>query len=912
MKKYNVTGMSCAACQARVEKAVNSLEGVTSCNVSLLTNTLAVEGEVKDDQIIDAVVRAGYGVSVQGNVNMAKGNATDVSAELERLADHDTPLLFRRLIVSLFFLLVLMYFSMGHSMLGLPIPAVMHGNPVMLALVQMLLCIIVMVINQKFFVSGFRSLMQGAPNMDTLVAMGSGVSFLYSAGVLFLMTDAMGKGDLTMAHSYGHELYFESAAMILTLITTGKMLEARAKGKTTDALKGLLRLTPKTANVIRDGEEVTISAQEVRIGDVFVVRPGEGIPVDGEVISGESSVDESALTGESIPVDKGIGDSVSAATINKAGFMQCRALRVGQDTTLAQIIQMVSDAAATKAPIAKLADRVSGIFVPVVLLIAVCTFAIWMLLGATSGFAVARAISVLVISCPCALGLATPVAIMVGSGVGAKNGILFKTATALEETGKAKCIVLDKTGTITNGTPIVTDVILYGQEHEPAMTKNETPVAAEAILYDQDRGWEVNTNATPVMTDGGSHDAAAEQKAYEFLRIAGNLEMRSEHPLSKAVTQFCGQNQIPLTDDVEDFLAVSGRGVKGWVKGQEIYGGNLKFIQENLTGEALPEEITERIDSLSNAGKTPLLFATKERLLGILAVADTLKEDSREAILQMKEMGLRVILLTGDNERTAAAIGAQAGVDQVIAGVFPDGKAKVIEELKAEGRVLMVGDGINDAPALVTADIGVAIGAGSDIAIDAADVVLSKSGMMDLVTAIRLSRATLRNVKENLFWAFLYNVLGIPLAAGVFYGFGLKLNPMIGAAAMSLSSFCVVSNALRLNLFRVKDRKIEKSEGREKTGDNGKNTEDNGNEENHNEIGEEKEKMVKTMKIEGMMCGHCEMAVKKALEAVPGVKEAKVSHEKKEAIVTLEGDVADAVLKEAVEAKDYQVLEILA
>ncbi|MBR6478642.1 MAG: heavy metal translocating P-type ATPase, partial [Lachnospiraceae bacterium] len=813
MKKYDITGMSCAACQARVEKAVSSLEGVTSCSVSLLTNSMAVEGEAGDDQIIDAVVRAGYGASVQGSENSVKEKGVDYSRELERLKDHETPVLVRRLIISLFFLLALMYLSMGHGMLGLPLPAVMHGNHVMNAILQMLLCIVIMIVNGRFFANGIKSLLHKSPNMDTLVAMGSGVSFLYSVVVLLLMTDAQMHGNAEKVASYGHELYFESAAMILTLITVGKMLEAKSKGRTTDALKGLMNLAPKTANVIRDGREVTVAARDVRIGDVFAIRPGESIPVDGEVLSGESSVDESALTGESIPVDKAKGDLVSAATINQSGYLQCRALRVGKDTTLSQIIQMVSDAAATKAPIAKIADRVSGVFVPVVLTISMITFVIWLILGETAGFAVARAISVLVISCPCALGLATPVAIMVGSGVGAKRGILFKTAVSLEETGKVRIVTLDKTGTITNGSPVVTDVI-PGEEIE-----NGSP-------------------STPLQVK-------------ELLGIAGALEKKSEHPLSKAVVLACEERSIDVDERVEEFVSVPGRGLQGILGNDQVFGGNVKFIQEIFEDQKALAIVRERVDALSEEGKTPLIFATKERLLGIIAVSDTLKPDSTQAIKMMKEMGLKVVLLTGDNEKTAAAIGAQAGVDRVVAGVFPEGKAKVIEELKMEGKVMMVGDGINDAPALVTADIGVAVRSGSDVAIDAGDVVLMKSSVMDIVTAIRLSRATLRNIKENLFWAFFYNVIGIPLAAGAFYFMGLKLSPMIGAAAMSLSSFCVVSNALRLNLFQP-DRREKK----------------------------EVINMVKEMKIEGMMCGHCEARVRKALEALPQVESAAVSNEK--------------------------------
>ena len=865
MKKYNVTGMSCAACQARVEKAVNSLEGVTSCNVSLLTNSMAVEGEVADEQVIAAVVNAGYGATAWGNENSAKQDGVDYSGELEKLKDHESPVLVRRLIISLFFLLVLMYFSMGHGMFGFPVPAAMHGNHVMIAMLQMLLCIVIMVVNGRFFTSGVKSLFHGSPNMDTLVALGSGVSFLYSTGILFLMTDAQMLGNTEKLAAYGHDLYFESAAMILTLITVGKTLEARSKGRTTDALKGLMKLAPKTATVVRNGNEEIIPAEQVQKGDIFLVKPGESIPVDGEVISGESSVDESALTGESIPVDKTLGDRVSAATINQSGFLKCRATRVGRDTTLAQIIQMVSDAAATKAPIAKIADRVAGVFVPTVLVIAMVTFFVWLALGAEIGFAVARGICVLVISCPCALGLATPVAIMVGSGVGAKHGILFKTAESLEKTGEISTVVLDKTGTITNGMPVVTDVICQN---------------------------------TPDKNDGLGIDVA------ELLRIAGALEKRSEHPLSKAVTRECEDRNVDLTEDVEDFLSVPGKGIQGRVQGMEVFGGNLKYVSEKYRDEMPLDEIMPSLDQLAKEGKTPLLFASKDRVLGIIAVADTIKPDGAEAIRQMKDMGLQVVMLTGDNEKTANAIGRQAGVQRVVAGVFPDGKAKVIEELKAEGKVLMVGDGINDAPALVTADVGMAIGAGSDIAIDAGDVVLMKSNLSDVVTAIRLSRSTLRNIKENLFWAFIYNVIGIPLAAGVFYRQGLELNPMIGAAAMSLSSFCVVSNALRLNLFRPW---MVANSGTNDYGIDSKT--ENMNEKKEN--GKEEKNMVKEMKIEGMMCGHCEMNVKKALEGIAGVKEAVVSHEKNNAIVTVGDEVTDEVLKEAVEAKDYKVIEIV-
>ncbi len=871
--------MSCAACQARVEKAVGALDGVSSCSVSLLTNSMAVEGDATDNQIIDAVVRAGYGASVKGNeTSEGKGRGSgDYSEELERLKDHETPVLAKRLVISLGFLLILMYFSMGHSMAGFPVPKFMHGNHVMLALVQMLLCIIVMVINQKFFISGFKSLFHLSPNMDTLVALGSGVSFLYSMGILFLMTDAQRLGDEDRLMTYGHELYFESAAMILTLITVGKMLEARSKGKTTDALKSLMRLSPKTANVLRGGKEVTVPISDVHTGDVFVVRPGESIPADGVVLEGTSAVDESALTGESIPVDKQPGDKVSAATMNNAGFMKCQALRVGEDTTLSQIIQMVSDAAATKAPIAKIADRVSGVFVPVVLCISLVTFLIWLLLGETAGFAVARAISVLVISCPCALGLATPVAIMVGNGVGARNGILFKTAVSLEETGKADVIVFDKTGTITNGQPVVTDVI--------PMEDGLAGFWAGAL---------------------GLGTALRELPAEKgLLLLAGMLEKKSEHPLSRAIVTACEEQELKTENgEVEEFEAIPGKGLQGRLGGQMLYGGNLRLISE-VCSEKL-QAVKDKVDALSDAGKTPLIFATKDQILGIIAVADTLKDDSVEAIDQLKNMGLHVIMLTGDNERTARAIGGQAGVDHVIAGVFPDGKAKAVEALKKNGKVIMVGDGINDAPALVTADMGIAIGAGTDVAIDAADVVLMKSSILDVPAAIRLSQATLRNVCENLFWAFFYNVIGIPLAAGAFYGFGLKLSPMIGAAAMSLSSFCVVSNALRLNLVKIRQKSGKVKKKRVELKDlpvmpDAKETE---------KTKTEGEEMVKTIKIEGMMCGHCEATVKKALEALDGVREAQVSHEKGTAVVTLDGQVSDETLKNTVEAKDYKVTGI--
>jgi len=887
MKKFDVTGMSCAACQARVEKAVNGLEGVTSCSVSLLTNSMAVEGDVADEQVIAAVEKAGYGAKAQGAARTGEKNdhqgaegVADMSesagyeADLARLADHETPVLARRLVFSLIFLLVLMYISMGHGMFGWPVPAILHENPVANALVQMGLSLIVMCINARFFKNGIKGLLHASPNMDTLVSMGSGVSFLYSVAVTVLMYDARSKGLDEMVMHYAHGLYYESAAMILTLITVGKLLEARSKGKTTDALKGLMRLSPKTARLVRDDQEITVPADQVQVGDIFLVKPGESIPVDGRVISGTSSVDESALTGESIPVDKAYNSEVSAACINQSGFLKCEATRVGRDTTLSQVIQMVSDAAATKAPIAKLADKVSGIFVPVVLGIALVTFVIWLILGQTGSFAIARAISVLVISCPCALGLATPVAIMVGSGVGARNGILFKSATSLEETGKVSTVVLDKTGTITNGKPVVTDVVVFGKALGAVSEAEDVQDAGSAAA--QPAGEARKTESTQ----------AAEVR---LLRIAGMLEKKSEHPLSKAIVAACEERGIDVGNGAEGFFAVPGKGICGLVDDKMTFGGNEAYVKANYEGDTSLHETLER---LSAQGKTPLIFATKDQIFGVIAVADTLKSDSTQAIAELKNLGLNVVLLTGDNERTAKALGAQAGVDKVIAGVLPDGKAKVIEELKADGKVLMVGDGINDAPALVTADIGVAIGAGSDIAIDAGEVVLMKSSIMDVVTAIRLSRKTLRNIKENLFWAFIYNVFGIPLAAGAFHAFGLTLNPMIGAAAMSLSSFCVVSNALRLNLFRAKHNIIT---DQAPAGP---------------EISKEEVTMEKTIKIEGMMCGHCEMHVKKALEALPGVSEALVSHEKGEAIVKLTADVSNDTLKEAVESQDYKVLGI--
>ena len=850
MEQYTVTGMSCAACSNRVEKAVSKVPGVTACSVSLLTNSMGVEGTAAAADIIKAVQDAGYGASVKGAGNEKNAKAQSLEAE-EALKDHETPVLKRRLIYSLGFLIVLMYFSMGHMMWGWPLPAFFNGNHVAMGLIQLILTAIVMVINQKFFISGFKSLWHKAPNMDTLVALGSMAAFVYSTYALFAMTDAQVKGNEEAVMSYMHEFYFESAAMILTLITVGKMLEARSKGKTTDALKSLMKLAPKTAVVVRNGEEVTVGIEEVQKGDVFVVRPGENIPVDGVVLEGSSAVNEAALTGESIPVDKTVGDSVSAATVNQSGFIRCEATRVGEDTTLSQIIQMVSDAAATKAPIAKVADKVSGVFVPTVITIAVITTFVWLLAGQSIGFALARGISVLVISCPCALGLATPVAIMVGNGMGAKHGIMFKTAVSLEEAGKMDIVALDKTGTITSGEPKVTDIIL-------AEAKSER----------------------------------------ELLELAYTLEKKSEHPLARAINERAQKDGI-TAGEVDDFAALPGNGLSGIYEGSELCGGNLNFIGSVA---AVSDEIRAKAETLAEAGKTPLYFSRDGKLLGIVAVADVIKEDSPRAVKELQNMGIRVVMLTGDNERTAKAIGAQAGVDEVIAGVLPEGKESVIRSLKEQGKVAMVGDGINDAPALTRADIGIAIGAGTDIAIDAADVVLMKSRLSDVPAAIRLSRATLKNIHENLFWAFFYNVIGIPLAAGIWYPlFGLKLNPMFGAAAMSLSSFCVVTNALRLNLFKMYDASKDKRKKQSRQHD-----------ENYVDHKEKKEKsaMTKTMKIEGMMCGHCEARVKKTLEGLEGVTEAVVSHEKGTAVVTLEKEVSDSVLKEAVEAQDYKVVSV--
>ena len=886
MKQYTVTGMSCAACSSRVEKAVSKVPGVTACSVSLLTNSMGVEGDVPPETVIHAVEDAGYGASLKGQGTAAQ--AQSASEAEDALKDRETPVLKHRLIASLGFLAVLMYMSMGHMMWGWPLPHFMDGNHVAMGLLQLLLAGIIMVINQKFFISGFKGLLHRAPNMDTLVALGSGASFIYSTYALFAMTDAQLKGNDTAVMSYMHEFYFESAAMILALITVGKMLEARSKGKTTDALKGLMKLAPKTAVIIRDGVETKVPIEEVKKGDVFVVRPGENIPVDGVVLEGASAVNEAALTGESIPVDKAQGDPVSAATVNQSGYLRCEATRVGEDTSLSQIIRMVSDAAATKAPIAKIADRVSGVFVPAVITIAVVTTIVWLLAGQTFGFALARGISVLVISCPCALGLATPVAIMVGNGMGAKNGILFKTAVSLEETGKMDIVALDKTGTITSGEPRVTDVIPSGGVTEK-----------------------------------------------ELVSLALSLEKKSEHPLAKAVLLYAKEQQVDAPE-AADFQALPGNGLSGTLDGASLAGGSFSYISGHTTVSAQEQASFER---LAAEGKTPLCFMKNGRLAGMIAVADVIKEDSPQAVKELQNMGIRVVMLTGDNERTARAIGAQAGVDEVIAGVLPDGKESVIRSLKEQGRVAMVGDGINDAPALTRADIGIAIGAGTDIAIDAADVVLMKSRLSDVPAAIRLSRATLRNIHENLFWAFFYNVVGIPLAAGLWYPiFGWKLNPMFGAAAMSLSSFCVVTNALRLNLFKMHDaskdhpmrKRAEKAAN--KGGDKAENagavrteaedTRSIGQTANENEtVSKELQKsenqknhinmegitMTKTMNIEGMMCGHCEARVKKALEALAGVESAEVSHEKGTAIVSMSADVADDTLKEAVEAQDYKV-----
>ena len=857
MKQYIVTGMSCAACSSRVEKAVSKVEGVENCSVSLLTNSMGVEGTASDEAVIKAVEDAGYGASLKTSHTASDKNGTSqksgsqgmYASQDDMLKDRVTPVLKKRLITSVGFLIVLMYISMGHMMWGWPLPSILEGNHVAMGLIQMLLTIIIMVINQKFFISGFRGLLHKAPNMDTLVALGSGAAFVYSTYALFAMTDAQVRMDMDGVMHYMHEFYFESAAMILTLITVGKMLEAHSKGKTTDAIKSLMKLAPKTANIIRDGSELNVPVENVKKGDIFIVRPGENIPVDGIVVEGSSAVNEAALTGESIPVDKSAGDNVSAATLNQSGFLKCEASRVGEDTTLSQIIQMVSDAAATKAPIAKIADRASGVFVPAVITIALITIAVWLIAGQSVGFALARGISVLVISCPCALGLATPVAIMVGNGMGAKNGMMFKTASSLEETGKIDIVALDKTGTITSGEPKVTDII---------------------------------------CADGfGKND---------LLENAYSIEMLSEHPLAKAVTGYVKDNKRDIFNkkyNITEFQALAGNGLSGINGEDKITGGSLKFMSNTVN---VPKEMDKKAQELAEQGKTPLLFAKNDKLLGIIAVADVIKEESGQAVKELHDMGVRVVMLTGDNERTAKAIGRQAGVDEVIAGVLPDGKEAVIRKLKESGKVAMVGDGINDAPALTRADIGIAIGAGTDIAIDAADIVLMKSRLTDVSAAIRLSRATLRNIHENLFWAFFYNIIGIPLAAGVWIQlFGWTLNPMFGAAAMSLSSFCVVTNALRLNLFKVYDASHDRK--RVKKHDNNKNSKGEKN-------------MEKTLNIEGMMCGHCEARVKKALEALAQVDEAVVSHESGTAVVKLNVDVDNAVLKETVEAQDYKVTGI--
>ncbi len=860
MEQYIVTGMSCAACSARVEKAVSNVEGVTSCSVSLLTNSMGVEGDVSPAEVIAAVEAAGYGAASKAAEGGHKNEVAKMPGE-ELLEDKETPILKRRLMMSLCFLLPLMYVSMGHMMWNWPVPGVFAGNHVAMGLFQLLFTTAVMIVNQKFFISGFKSLWHRAPNMDTLVALGAGASYVYSTYALFAMTDAQMRMDMDAVMAYMHEFYFESAAMILTLITVGKMLEAHSKGKTTDALKSLMKLAPKTAVVVRDGMEQEVPVNQVRSGDIFVVRPGENIPVDGVVREGSSAVNESALTGESIPVDKEAGSQVSAATVNQSGYLRCEATRVGEDTTLSQIIQMVSDAAATKAPIAKIADKVSGVFVPTVISIAAVTIVIWLLAGSSLGFALARGISVLVISCPCALGLATPVAIMVGNGMGAKNGIMFKTAVSLEETGKTQIVALDKTGTITRGEPKVTDIMPEGSVSEE-----------------------------------------------ELLKMAYALERKSEHPLARAVTDLAQERGIG-GNEVSDFQAVPGNGLCGRLGEEYLTGGNLDYIKKNAS---VSIETEQKAVQLAEEGKTPLFFAKDGRLVGVIAVADVIKEDSPDAVKELQNMGIRVVMLTGDNERTARAIGCQAGVDEVIAGVLPDGKESVIRNLKSIGRTAMVGDGINDAPALTRADIGIAIGAGTDIAIDAADVVLMKSRLSDVPAAIRLSRATLRNIHENLFWAFFYNVIGIPLAAGVWYPlFGWKLNPMFGAAAMSLSSFCVVTNALRLNWFKMHDASKDKRLKRQIVISNKE--KDMGREGLPDSASQEKKEesaMTKTMKIEGMMCGHCEARVKKCLEALPQVDEAAVSHEAGTAVLTLNAEVADDVLKKTVEDQDYQVLGI--
>lgn len=910
MEQYHITGMSCAACSARVEKAVSRVLGVESCAVSLLTNSMGVEGKASSADIIKAVKDAGYGASLKEKGKLQTEKKTKGSEDEAVFADQETPVLKKRLLTSLIFLLILMYFSMGHMMWGWPLPSFFDGNHVAMGLVQLLLAAVIMVINQKFFISGFKSLLHGAPNMDTLVALGSGVSFLYSTYALFAMTDAQVKGDSELVMSYMHEFYFESAAMILTLITVGKMLEARSKGKTTDALKSLIKLSPKTAVIIEEGQERSVPVEQVQKGNLFVVRPGESIPVDGIVLEGSSAVNEAALTGESIPVDKQKGSSVSAATLNQSGFLKCEAKKVGEDTTLSQIIKMVSDAAATKAPIAKIADRVSGVFVPVVISIALLTVIVWLLLGESAGFALARGISVLVISCPCALGLATPVAIMVGNGVGAKNGILFKTAVSLEEAGKVKIIALDKTGTITSGEPEVTDVL-------PA----EGFTKKELIDY------------AALLEEKSEHPLA--KAVLKYVKTLDSERQRDSYSLKEKNNRGEGA-RMEESAELTDFVILPGNGLKGSFCGETLTGGNYELIY----GQApVPDNMKEAARKLSEEGKTPLYFAKGNRFLGIVAVADVIKKDSPEAIRELKNMGIRVVMLTGDNGRTAKAIGDQAGVDEVIAGVLPDGKEAVIRKLKEQGKTAMVGDGINDAPALTRADIGIAIGAGTDIAIDAANIVLMKSSLKDVAASVRLSRATLTNIHENLFWAFFYNCIGIPLAAGVFISaFGWKLNPMFGAAAMSLSSFCVVTNALRLNLVKIYDASKDKARKHKERKDKAdkksfvtidgdreeKRTQEEGKQvkaagidipadhdrNSVNSVQKEDLGMTKTMKIEGMMCGHCEATVKKALESLDGVAEAVVSHEKGNAVVTLNGDVADDVLRKAVEDKDYKVLEV--
>ena len=886
MEQYTVTGMSCAACQARVEKAVSKVPGVTSCSVSLLTNSMGVEGTASSDAIIRAVTDAGYGASRKGASGSARSSSASIEEQEEALRDHETPVLKKRLFTSLGFLLVLMYFSMGHMMWGWPLPAFFNDNHVAIGLVQLLLSAIVMVINQKFFVSGYKSLFHGAPNMDTLIALGSSAAFGYSTCMLFAMTRAQVDGNMEAVHTYMMEFYFESAAMILTLITVGKMLEAHSKGKTTNALKSLMKLAPKTATLLRDNAEETVPIDQVRTGDIFVVRPGENIPVDGRVLSGTSAVNESALTGESIPVDKAPGDEVSSATLNQSGFLTCEATRVGEDTTLSQIIQMVSDAAATKAPVARLADKISGIFVPAVIAIAIITIAIWMLVGETVGFALARGICVLVVSCPCALGLATPVAIMVGNGMGAKNGILFKNAEALQEAGNVQIVALDKTGTITKGEPSVTDLLpAEGVTEDELLSKayaleqkSEHPLARAVTTWAEARY--VQSTRQPIQSSDDGRPTAAKN------------------------TQFVSRNNLPA---VEDFRALPGNGLSGMVAGLRVYGGNKTFIQ---TKTRIPQEMTDKALQLADEGKTPLFFADEKHFLGIIAVADTMKEDSAQAIRELRNMGIHVVMLTGDNERTARAVGKSAGVDEVIAGVLPDGKEAVIRRLSEFGKTAMVGDGINDAPALTRADTGIAIGAGTDVAIDAADIVLMKSSLLDVSAAIRLSRCTYRNIIENLFWALIYNTLLIPTAAGAYVKlFGITMNPMLGAAAMSLSSFCVVTNALRLNLMDIHDPSKDKRAKKQLplSADGTLLTEYGKEEKQPDEKGET---MNKTLKIEGMMCPHCEATVKKALEALDGVSEAVVSHEAGTAVVTLTADVEDAVLTQAVEAKDYKVLSV--